>query len=176
MNNIMLDLETLSTRHDAMIISIGAVMFDKDGLGDIFYRVIDNTNNPYGFHMDPATVSFWMRQEYPARLPFFSTSGDPNIETVLSSFAGLCDLAGGHHNVKIWGNGATFDNVILSNAYERVGIEHPWSHRGDRCYRTLKNFSSVECPQVGTLHNALDDAKAQALHLIEIAKDLNLEL
>ncbi len=30
MNDVMLDLETLGTRHDAMIISIGAVYFERE--------------------------------------------------------------------------------------------------------------------------------------------------
>ena len=35
MNNIMLDLETLGTGNNAVIISIGAVLFDKDGVSKI---------------------------------------------------------------------------------------------------------------------------------------------
>ena len=43
MNDVMVDLETLSTKPNAAIVSIGAVFFDpKTGeLGDTYYQVID---------------------------------------------------------------------------------------------------------------------------------------
>ena len=39
--NVMIDLETLSTESNAAILSIGAVMFDKEGLGETFYQIVD---------------------------------------------------------------------------------------------------------------------------------------
>jgi len=41
----------------------------------------------------------------------------------------------------------------------------------------MKNmFSGVNMKREGIHHNALDDAKSQALHLIEIVNVLNIEL
>ena len=39
--HIMLDLETMGTRPDAPIIAIGAVAFDKEGVHESFYEVLD---------------------------------------------------------------------------------------------------------------------------------------
>lgn len=69
----------------------------------------------------------------------------------------------------IWSHGANFDGVILRNAYQATGIECPWSYRDEKCYRTVKNmFSNIKYIHGGEEHVGLDDAYAQAKHLIEI--------
>ena len=60
-------------------------------------------------------------------------------------------------------------NIILSEAYQRIGTSAPWPFWKDRCYRTMKNMHpGVQMERAGTHHNALDDAKTQALHLMRI--------
>jgi hypothetical protein len=74
---------------------------------------------------------------------------------------------------EIWGNGASFDNAILAEAYDCARIDRPWKYWNDRCYRTMKNqFPLVPFRRSGTHHNALDDARSQAEHLMEIFEDL----
>jgi exodeoxyribonuclease VIII len=75
--------------------------------------------------------------------------------------------------IKVWGNGSDFDNKLLSTAYEKIGWKHliPWNFRNNRCYRTVKNlYPSVKMKRSGDHHNALDDAKSQANHLLELLK------
>jgi 3' exoribonuclease, RNase T-like len=62
----------------------------------------------------------------------------------------------------------------LRHAYEACGIKAPWSYRYDFCYRTMyRNFPSAEPYRAeGVKHNALDDARSQAKHLISIMKRL----
>ena len=81
----------------------------------------------------------------------------------------------GKKEIAVWGNGATFDNVIIANAYKAVSLDKPWAYRSDRCYRTMINtFQDVRKPDMqGTVHNALDDAKLQAKHLCMIFDKLN---
>lgn len=72
-------------------------------------------------------------------------------------------------NSNVWGNGSRFDNEILDNAYKSCGLVTPWSHRQDRCYRTIKDLH----PEVKYIppvikHHALEDAVAQAKHLLAI--------
>ena len=72
-------------------------------------------------------------------------------------------------SIGVWGNGASFDNVILSESYYRAAILRPWPFWKDRCYRTIKTiYPDVELVRSGTHHNALDDARTQAEHLIAI--------
>ena len=69
----------------------------------------------------------------------------------------------------MWGNGATFDNVILANAYRGAGLPVPWKFWNDKCYRTIKGFfPQIKLQRIGTHHNAQDDAESQAWHLINM--------
>lgn len=78
----------------------------------------------------------------------------------------------GTKSVPTWACGASFDPVILQWAYEAAGMQRPWRHWHDRCYRTMRElFKEVsEDSFVGSRHNALEDAKHQTKHLIKIFK------
>ena len=74
---------------------------------------------------------------------------------------------GTRDDLRVWSNGAGFDNVVLSSAFRRIGMEQPWPFRNDRCYRTMKaQHPEVKMQRVGTHHNAVDDAESQARHLM----------
>jgi exodeoxyribonuclease VIII len=177
--HIMLDLETMGKGSSAAIIAIGAVEFDPttNTLGREFYRTIDLENSvENGGIMDPSTVLWWMRQSEAAREEF-AREGQP-LRTVLHEFYEFVNESAGHcFELGIWGNGAAFDNVILRNAYANTRLKCPWEFRQDRCYRTLKALHpAITAPRGGTNHHALDDAKNQALHLMEILSRPNREV
>lgn len=164
-NNVMVDLETLGNGSHSVIISMGAVRFNETGLFDVFYRRVDPQSCvDVGLRSDMSTIMWWMQQSDEARAAF-KEKGD-HIADVLAEFAVWMP-----RNACLWGNGATFDNVILSNAYKAVALPQPWEFWNDRCYRTMKNlFKDVPAPKFdGAKHNALDDAIHQAKHLITIA-------
>lgn len=169
MIGVMVDLETFGTKSNAAIVSIGAVLFDtkERTLEDGFYSQINlQSCLDAGLSIDGSTVSWWMKQKEEARKEFFSNENAPSLIEVLMDFS---DWFPDDPNVTLWGNGATFDNVILANAYLEVGLQPPWAWYNDRCYRTLKNlYPDVIPKKFGVLHNALDDAKRQAYHLVEI--------
>jgi exodeoxyribonuclease VIII len=171
-DNRMLDLETLGTGNNAVIISIGAVLFDKDGVSnETFYKRIDPQSCvDVGMEMSTSTVMWWMKQSDAARVEFNKPT--VSIQQALLSFTTwLIQHAGDFEDRKVWGNGATFDNVILDNAYKKCKLEKLWPYWGDACYRTLKNlFPEVKMERTGTFHNALDDARSQAFHCIRLLK------
>jgi len=187
MNNIMLDLETLGTQKDAVILSIGAVFFDKNGIGEKFYSTIDMQSCiDAGFTIDGLTIEWWMEQSVnvrnetfkrnrniPSRIP--EMIGDYSLQSALTSFGSFVD---GSSDVKIWGNGSDFDNAMLKNAYDKTGNYAPWRFYNNRCFRTLKNlYPDVSKPESnGTLHNALDDAIWQAWYAIKIINEKGLEI
>jgi hypothetical protein len=174
--DIMLDIETLGTKPGSIILSIGAVRFDVKGVHDTFYHKIHPaTAEEVGLQMDAATVVWWMAQSEEARKEAFS--GCFALVDMLIEFNAWvtrsCSQAKGP--ARMWGNGAAFDNVLLRAAYEACHLEGPWQHWNDRCYRTVKNlFPQVPKPAPqGVRHHALDDAKNQARHMIEIIKYIN---
>lgn len=168
MNNVMIDLETLGTAGNSVILSIGAVRFDKRGLGDEFYVSVNiDSCLDKGLHIDGRTLAWWMEQEDDAR-KVFSETGLP-LSTALNALASAFDW----ENTLVWCNGLSFDLPILDTAYRACDMAAPWAYYNGRDYRTLKNeleksaFKALEVrPTVA--HNALADAKAQALTLLAI--------
>ena len=170
MKDIMLDLETMGNGSDAAIIAIGAVEFDVEAgeLGREFYTTVDlESSVGAGGVIDASTVLWWMQQSDEARKEF-SRPGATIIEALLlfgSWSREVCDVC-------VWGNGATFDNVILANAYRRAGIDKPWPYWADRCFRTVRAINPpVDMSDYqGVAHNALSDAKWQAMYMIRMGR------
>ncbi len=173
MPDVMLDLETMGNGPNAAIVAIGAVEFDPVNriLGRDFYQVIDlETAVRAGGVIDASTVMWWLRQSDAARNCICS-EGQPLQQVLVEFGAWLAAMA---EDVKVWGNGAAFDNVILAQAYRHSDLTVPWRHWNDRCYRTMKAMrSDVKMERVGIHHNALNDAESQALHLMAILADNN---
>lgn len=170
MLQVMLDLETMSTKSNAAIVSIGAVMFSKDdGIVDKFYRTVDlRTSKAAGLHIDPETVKWWGQQSEEAQKAL--TIDNVSLNQALDDFTEWY----GKEKIPVWGNGSTFDNVILSHAYDSLNLTKPWPWYLDYCYRTMKNiYKKVEADKrEGVHHNALDDAIFQANHLIKIMRQI----
>jgi len=170
MLDIMLDLETMSTQPHAAITQIGAVEFDLDcGLiGQTFHAHIALPSNAdHARHIDADTVLWWMKQSEEARAAFLLPS--VSLPEALISFSSWMSYRGETKHLKVWGNGASFDNVILTSAYKACLINQPWRYYNDRCYRTIKSMHpSIPMERTGTHHNALDDAISQAKHLCAI--------
>lgn len=168
-NSVMVDLETLGVDNDAAIVSIGAFKFDmtkeqdpKDITHDQkFYVKIDwDSALDLGFTFTPSTIKFWLQQSDEARQELLT--GRVQYYNALQDLREFIPTG-----ANIFGNGATFDNVLLRNAFKKVGVPYPVSYRQDLCYRTLKTlFPDVKKPHEPTVkHNALDDAISQGLHL-----------
>lgn len=167
--HIMIDLETMGTRPAAPIVSIGAVKFDKEGLHGDFYTNVDLTDAlKHGGVVDGDTFMWWMSQSDEARWALLGPT-----KYVCEALVALFDFlgAGGAHIEGVWGNSSTFDNVILRETATRAGIDLPWPFYKDKCYRTVSRmYPGIMLDRSGTHHNALDDARTQAKHLIEMDK------
>lgn len=174
----MLDLETFGTRSDATIIAIGAVKFDpkEKKIYDRFYTRIDpQTSMDVGLTVNGSTILWWFQQSEAARAEFKGTL--PSLKSALDGFTSWTQrqLRPDEKGIRVWGNGATFDNVILSASYAAMKMPRPWDYRSDRCYRTIKAlFPEVPLPKTELIaHRADHDAEYQALHLMEIWPLLN---
>lgn len=179
--NVMIDLETLSTKPNALIVSIGAVVFNEDTIAlqpiHQFKRVID-LKDPQTklFDIDLETVRWWMSRSQNALKESFFNEYVCSIKTMLLEFRAFLFNHGVNGPLfRIWGNGSDFDNVILKNAYSTILNINPWSHTDNRCYRTIKESFPLKYEDKNlTHHDALDDAIYQANHLIKINKRYKL--
>ena len=170
--NIMLDLETLGRSAGCSVMSIGAVQFSNK-LGREFYVSIDRDScDQSGLFEDQETLDWWNQQSEEAKVVF--NEPKVSLHLALTMFADWLSMLGPREDIRIWGNGSAFDNAIIIFLYRNLGMEVPWSYRGDMCFRTLKAlFPKQEVEQIGTYHNALDDAKTQAVHAIAMLEKLN---
>ena len=154
----------MSKKPNASIASIGAVYFRNDEIIDKFYCTVDlKSCKIAGLDVEQDTINWWMTQSKEARDAL--RVGNISLVEALEQFSDWFP----DKNAWVWGNGSSFDNVIMESAYAATGMTPPWKWWNNRCYRTLKSIIDIpEADREGTYHNALDDAMHQTKHLIKI--------
>lgn len=173
MKHVMLDLETLGTTADAVILSIGAVKFDLDSDkmdDDGFYASVSiDSNLDADRTINESTLIWWMQQSAEARAVF--TEPKQSLDGALASLTTWL----GHNKRFVWSNGASFDIPMLEHAYRKFGWEAPWEFWNSRCVRTYK---SLPCADRVTKpvndHNAFRDAVNQARYVQAIQARLKV--
>ena len=166
-NNVMVDLETLGTVADAVILSIGAVCFDLDSDridDDGFYASISvDSNVEAKRRIQEDTLIWWMKQPPEAQAVFHEEK--QTLGSALDDFADW--LGPDADKLYLWSDGADFDLPMLQHAYVQRGMGVPWKFWNNRCFRTFKSLPharQVVIKREGVHHNALADALHQAKH------------
>ncbi|NPI09765.1 exonuclease [Escherichia coli] len=176
-DHLMIDLETMGKNPDAPIISIGAIFFDPQtgDMGPEFSKTIDLETA--GGVIDRNTIKWWLKQSREAQSAIMTD--EIPLDDALLQLREFIDENSGEFFVRVWGNGANFDNVILRRSYERQGIPCPWRWSNDRDVRTIVELGKAidfdartAIPFEGVRHNALDDARYQAKYVSVIWQKL----
>lgn len=167
--HLMFDIETLATVPNAIVLSVGAVLFTKEGIVDKFYVNLSMKEQlDKGRAISESTFYWWMQQSQEA-----SAALTKDVFAVRAGLGQLwhwmnhtCQIDMKH--VKVWGNGATFDNVIMRDILKQYGYseEYMWRFWNDRCHRTYVAENNIEKVKPTVAHDALADAAAQAHTLI----------
>jgi hypothetical protein len=165
MTDIMVDLETLSVRNNAIILTIGAIKFDRNkilpkSISDIpeekmFYKRIKISScEKIGLHRDSETENWWKKQHPDAYKEAFGFETDRiDIKNALKDFSKWFGFS-----TYIWGNGSIFDITILSEAYLRCNLPVPWKFYNVRDLRTILDVCDIRHEDNNTnKHNALYD-------------------
>ncbi len=177
--HVMADLETLSTADNAVILSIGGVLFDGDAILDKFHVGIDPVDaERYGLKVDAACAwNYWADPKRDAARKQLFELPKVDLFAALDGFSMWVLQAPPDERGSLWGNGATFDNVLIKNAFAATGLTSPFTYKQQECYRTFRNrCPEIEYRQIGVAHDALDDAESQAVHLQAICKHLGIKL
>ena len=172
----MLDIETLGKDSDAVVASIGAVVFDPSDLSTGIskqWNIADLQNQvDMGRKMDVSTITWWMGQSKDAIDKTFDNKNSIATYDALEEFFKFCVIEDGNQwenkDVYIWGNGNMFDNAIMRSLYKTYRLNYPVPFRNDFDLRTIKWLFKDKLPtvaNVGTGHNAVDDAMWQAKFL-----------
>lgn len=185
--NIMVDIETIGTSLDAMILAIGAVRFNpfsKDraiSTTEGSFRWVADLRCPQaGANYDLQTIAWWMvKTEEEARQRMFS----PTVAN-RSVFAGhikhgleeFQKWIAASPTAIVWAYGPEFDITVLNRAFENNMMAKQFERSNVRDYRTLRFVGNIlRIPEpifVGVEHDPLDDAFHYAGHAITILRKL----
>ena len=157
----VLDFETLSTEHNAALLSIGAVIrdFNNGTQVDTFYaNIIPQSSIDAGLHVSESTKAWWTKQGSAAQ-DVLSVDQRP-LRDVLNDFATWLKKHGVEYAI---GNGPRADNQWLESACKALGMSSPVKYWGDLDMRTL-TFIGTHILILPHWHSTFKGVKHNALH------------
>lgn len=166
----MIDMETLAVSPRAVILSLGAVHFDPYGdqiYDELYFKIDLDDQDKLNREIDPNTIEWWGKQDPEIMEEAFSSSNRiPLIEAVerFHKFSWGCD--------KFWSHGATFDLVIIEDLYRQLNKPLPWNYWQLRDTRTLFDLGHDPEMTKESKHDALADARRQAIGVQNIFRKL----
>ncbi|WP_425249366.1 3'-5' exoribonuclease domain-containing protein [Enterobacter hormaechei] len=177
--HLMVDIEAFGKKADSPVVSIGAVFFDPStgNTGSEFYKVISlESSMASGGVPDASTIIFWLKASPEARSELVMDDAILLDDALLQLNDFIAEnAANGPDSVQVWGNGATYDNVLLEASYDRVGIPCPWKFWNNRDVRTIVELGKAvgckpryEIPFEGEPHKAISDALHQVKYVSAI--------
>lgn len=173
----MVDLETLGTSVDAVVISISAVQFNPLSGKTLssFEGFIDYESVKDLLTVSSSTLSWWMSQT--ARFTLmrkYLLKKEPLHITMEKFYTWLNSIEG---DPILWGNGATFDLGKLDTLHNLIyrGSLKPWKYSHERDVRTLVELHKslkYSMPFNGIPHDGLDDCKHQIKYISSVLNSL----
>jgi len=169
--HVAYDLETLSSRPNAAILSIGAVSFTfENGIDREFYINVDPISCiKRGLHVDKNTVTWWKNQPKEVS-DLWKVDPQPLDDALLK----LNDFIGIDKRQLVWCQGGSFDHPVLESA--RISCDIPrvyqyWQEMDTRTIFTLMGIRNDKIRKEETgYHSALGDAISQTNTLINLFK------
>jgi hypothetical protein len=174
-NHIMVDIETMGLLSDSAICSIGAICFNvRDGItGDGFYRECLSLNEQviqYKRVIYPDTMRFWAQQDSEIQR-CFARDRLGSYKEIMTDFHTWMQVSGsGLGNAYVWCKSPQLDIAILEDIFFKLGLDMPWSYKNIVDLRSLSALIPHGVTYAGVKHNALDDAKNQALQAIDLMR------
>lgn len=172
-NDVMVDLETLSTSSNCVILTLGAVKFNPNTKDEphspLYLRVTIEDQTDIGREISDYTMEFWAKQSAEAQEEAFGDEGRISLEEMIDQFH---KWAWG--SKCIWSNGAIFDINILEGVYAQFNRTPAWSYWAVRDVRTMFDLGIPHKIDKSMLHNALADAYQQATGIQHIYAELGL--
>ena len=163
-NDIMIDIESLDTTPDCVILTIGAVRFDPKGIGVVekleLRPTIDEQTEKYGRTISESTLAWWSGQSATAQEEAFGDKDRISFKECMEKLYKFC-----WNRKAVWSHGAPFDVVVMESAMRNLNIQIPWPFYTVRDTRTLFDITGVSLKDGGhvTTHRAVEDAERQAI-------------
>lgn len=186
--HFMVDIETLSTAVNAVVLSVGAVEFDPI-TGEIereFYREL-RLDMQHTRNVSADTVHWWAKQLSENNATNILAKDNANKtppHTVVFELAEFFKCGGlygttqpeEYENIEVWACDPDFDLAILSNLYGELNLPVPWKYwntRSVRTMRTLNKIAGIEVSKPTVTHNALEDCIRQVKEVTALLSTLH---
>lgn len=173
--DVMLDLETLATTPDCVVLTIGAVKFDPFAETETYSRALNikidvDEQLAIGRAYSEDTMRWWLSQPEDVREAALGENDRMSLTEFvrqLNKFLVATD--------RVWAQGPVFDIVILENLYRQLGVPCPWQYYNIRDSRTLlKALGDNRKAGREQAHDALADCIYQAEAVRAVVKQYNL--
>jgi hypothetical protein len=174
-NHAMIDLETLNTTPDSVVLTLGAVKFNPFNLSEptdeLYLKINIDEQDALGRTTSDDTIAWWAKQDQKIQDEAFSEEGRVSVNEaldILTKWVWGCKT--------IWGQGYGFDMTILESMYRDVSRPIPWNFWQIMDSRTLFSVlpKDPRKSMQSDLHNALADAYYQAKAVQLAYKELGI--
>ena len=182
----MVDIETLSTAVNAVVLSVGAVEFDPitGEIGRKFYYELDLSEQKQR-HISSDTVQWWFKQcaenKKNIELMVKENKWKNGVAFVLTrlkdfiwgyeGFSADTNRRKGYEKISLWACDPDFDLAILANLYEEYNFPVPWKYSEPKSVRTVRMLAelhNIGLPKADASHNALEDCIRQVAEIAEL--------
>jgi len=174
----MIDIETLGKEPGSVILTIGGVKFDpndptREPFGEFYYRFDVDSQLEKGRETNEDTIAWWGTQDPAVMEEALGEDGRTSVPEVL---AALNKWLVGTDNV--WAHGIVFDIVLMESLYKDFDMKYPWPFWKVRDSRTLFGILPKDPRKSKSFdaHNALEDARIQAVCVQEAIQELGVTL
>ena len=156
--HLMIDFETLDTKSTAVVLSVGVVAFNKDGIHDKFgFNLNPQEQIDTGRTISFDTLQWWLKQNTEAIKAAFFPKKNYSISEYQVCLSEFCTK---NKIIECWSQGANFDLPMNDSLLGKRNPLKFWNARDTRTY--YKAIGLTLPKREGTHHNALDDAVYQA--------------
>jgi 3' exoribonuclease, RNase T-like len=171
-----IDLETLSTAADAVVLEIGCVLFDVETntLGPEYHAEVEMRAPDQRLRsVDGSTFSWWARRLADGH----DMPGMHGGVSLWQALQGLTAFLKEHEisaesGTEMWAWGSDFDFSILKDAYSDAQLPLPWNY-GKQCdARSVCKKLEVN-REGGVKHMALEDARQEAQAVMTALRKLS---
>jgi hypothetical protein len=168
-----IDLETIDTRPQSTVLSLGAVKFnpfdDSEPHSEMYFKIQIDDQDRLGRTSSDDTIEWWSKQDPKIMEEAFDQEGAITVEEALSKinkFVVGVDI--------LWGQGYGFDYTIIEDMYRSLGKPIPYNFWQVRDSRTLFSVCKEDPRKKiqNDLHNALADAYYQSKAIQMAYKEL----
>ena len=162
--HIMIDIETLATTPDAVVMSVGAVKFDPTSTqpptSKTLWRPDIDEQTDRDRNVSESTLEWWAKLPQHIQDDAFSEEGRIPVAEFMKELNRYCVGAD-----KIWCQGPQFDMLILENFYLQWGHHFGWQFWQIMDCRTLFQLMPTDPRKAiqQDLHSADADAYYQAI-------------